>query len=216
MAERGKIIRPNGECRELKELLGTRRPHRAFLQEFRPAGDMYLRPEAAYGLHGDGHSARVNVWGQILSQLLDRRGVVVNPVEIGLFAMTHDLRRETDDHDPNHGIRSADFLREIYGHGSNGTVPAVTYLNTWHVPHDWLAPVMTPALAVAKEADTLERLRDEGAFDPRFLRLPESKLLVAPARTLCSLSSQLQIQYGLAPYESVMEAAVEMGLLTDR
>lgn len=215
MAERTFFFHPNGECKLLHEALGSGLPRRTFLETFRPRPDMYLRPDAMHGLHGDAHSARVNVWAQVLTSLADKRGVVSDPTALGMYALTHDLRRVDDCQDPGHGVRAADFFRAQYGTGDE-VADTVAYLNTWHVPDDERAPVMTTALAMAKDADNLDRVREKGEFDARYLRLPESRqLLVVPAQALFILSSQLQQERGFLPFDSVMEAAVRLGIVLD-
>lgn len=211
------FIHPNGECAQLKRILGKNLPYRSQLEEFRPLPQMYLRPDAIDGLHGDGHSARVTIHDQLLSRLLALRGIEVDPLTVGYFSKTHDLRRADDNHDPFHGKRAADYVAAYGGVVPTILVPAVSYLNEWHVPDDGLAPGMTYELAVAKDSDALDRVREKGALNPDFLRFPESReLLIRPAVLLYNMSTHIQDEYHLSPYDSVIQAAIEMDLVFDR
>ncbi|MCP4006649.1 MAG: hypothetical protein GY725_20920 [bacterium] len=62
------------------------------------------------GIHGVSHWARVRYNGLVLARLLGANARVVE-----LFAFLHDLRRENDSRDPEHGARAADLVREING-----------------------------------------------------------------------------------------------------
>lgn len=221
MIERVLRVHPNGECRELRHLLGPDIPDRSFFEEYRPYPAMYYRPEAALGIHGEGHSTRVNVNGQLLAGILNRLyGTEVDRAIIGQFAKTHDLMRQNDAHDPGHGERAAVAVRSVYGLVPERLVPAVAHLDHWHVPQDWEAP-MTPTLAVVKEGDGLDRFREldpeKGAFNPAFLRFEVSKdLLVRSARLLYQLSTEIERVYGLSPFDAAMEAGIMMGIIANK
>jgi len=62
------------------------------------------------GIHGVGHWARVRYNGLLLAR---QNGADRRVVE--LFAFLHDVRREHDGHDREHGERAADLVREIDG-----------------------------------------------------------------------------------------------------
>lgn len=215
MTERPRV-HPNGECSELRRVLGKDFLSRSFLEQFRPPGILYTRPEAWNGLHGEGHSTRVNILGQTEGLLLARRGIAIDPDAIGYFSMTHDLMRLFDTEDRGHGDRSAELVQ------SAGMVPVryrdqVAYLNRWHVPHDRFAPLMTYLLAVGKDGDGLDRVREKGALDPTFLRFPESQVLLLPvARLLFELSRQYEEWYHLSPFDAAIQAGSEMGIIGDR
>lgn len=65
-------------------------------------------PEPTEQIHGRKHSMRVMQNGMILSRLNGANAKVVQ-----LFAMYHDCRRHNDGHDPEHGKRAVELLREI-------------------------------------------------------------------------------------------------------
>ncbi len=62
------------------------------------------------GIHGFPHWQRVRENGIRLAAMTG-----ANPLVVGLFAILHDSRRESDGHDPDHGARAADFARTLAG-----------------------------------------------------------------------------------------------------
>jgi uncharacterized protein len=62
------------------------------------------------GIHGASHWARVRWNGLALCERTWANRTVVE-----LFAMVHDICRESDHHDPFHGARAAHFVHELRG-----------------------------------------------------------------------------------------------------
>ena len=62
------------------------------------------------GIHGASHWARVRWNGLALAEHTGANRTVVE-----LFAMVHDVCRQNDHHDPLHGTRAAEFVRELRG-----------------------------------------------------------------------------------------------------
>jgi uncharacterized protein len=62
------------------------------------------------GIHGEAHWARVCENGLRLAQQTG-----ADPEILELFAYLHDVRREDDGWDPEHGSRSAEFVRSLQG-----------------------------------------------------------------------------------------------------
>ncbi len=63
-----------------------------------------------WGVHGVTHWARVLENGVRLASLTGARLQVVR-----LFAVFHDSKRRNDNHDPNHGLRGAEFAARMRG-----------------------------------------------------------------------------------------------------
>jgi len=62
------------------------------------------------GIHGAPHWARVRQNGLLLLQ-----GTGANRKVVELFAFLHDVERQHDGHDPEHGLRAADLVNKIAG-----------------------------------------------------------------------------------------------------
>ena len=62
------------------------------------------------GIHGAPHWARVRLNGLRLASMTGANALVVE-----YFAFIHDLGRENDDYDPEHGLRAAKIARDING-----------------------------------------------------------------------------------------------------
>ncbi len=62
------------------------------------------------GIHGFRHWQRVRTNGLRLAHFTGARTEIVE-----LFSILHDLKRQNDDADPDHGKRVADFIRTIQG-----------------------------------------------------------------------------------------------------
>lgn len=195
-------------------LLSGELPSRSLLEQYQPKPEWFLRKQAINSIHGIGHETRVMVWQEILSRLLAIAGAKLDQEALRWAAATHDTQRLDDDYDWSHGERSA-----VWVTGNLDLEPAtlerVVYLNRWHVPPDHSAPQMTAELSVFKDADGLDRAR-LGDLNPRYLRHVQSRnLLIEPAEALYSLSSELQWRKSLAPFESVIAAAIKLGIIID-
>lgn len=131
-------------------------------------------------LHGAGHTARVMVWAAVLTQGTEWFEPVV------WAAACHDLRREDDGADPGHGFRAGAWVREALADRllrPPGELELIASACDWHVCPDRAARWNHPTLWLLKDADGLDRVRLYD-LDPRFLRHPETKRWVEPARAL--------------------------------
>ncbi len=61
------------------------------------------------GLHGLDHWQRVEKIGEFIA-----KSTAADSEVLKLFAYTHDLGRENDDEDPEHGFRSAEIVKDLY------------------------------------------------------------------------------------------------------
>ena len=131
-------------------------------------------------LHGLGHTARVMVWANVLTQGSEWFEPVV------WAAACHDLRRHDDGMDPQHGHRAAAWVRRHLP-GRLRQPPALLELIAeacaWHVCPDRRAEWDHPVLWMLKDADGLDRVRLYD-LDVRYLRHPETKRWVEQARAL--------------------------------
>ena len=64
-----------------------------------------------HGIHGLAHWQRVRDNGLRLAEVTG-----ANPRVIKLFAFIHDIRRQNDGHDPQHGARAAEWARSTVRH----------------------------------------------------------------------------------------------------
>jgi hypothetical protein len=200
---------------DIRVLLDGDLPSWSLLERYRPQEEWFLRAETIGSIHGINHEARVLVWQELLARLLIKDGFALDQEALRWAAVTHDTQRIDDGIDFPHGRRAAAWVRQQLQH----TIPApsletVVYLCAWHVPPDRSAPAMTPELAVFKDADGLDRVR-LGDLDPRLLRSDRSKQLLLPlAEALLEASEEREVRGGSGPFECVMAAAVELGLIT--
>jgi hypothetical protein len=130
--------------------------------------------------HGVGHTARVMVWAAVLT----RGTELFEPV---LWAAAcHDLRRQDDGADPNHGFRAGAWVRETLPtllREPPGQLELIARACDWHVCPDLRSRWDHPTLWLLKDADGLDRVR-LWDLDPRFLRRPEACDLVPQAQLL--------------------------------
>jgi uncharacterized protein len=138
-------------------------------------------------LHGCGHTARVMVWASVLT-----RGTTLHDTVVWAAAC-HDLRREDDGWDPEHGFRAGDWVRtQLAKHLTE--LPAnlewIASACDWHVCRDPDAEWNHPALWLLKDADGLDRARLYD-LDPGFLRHDETHEWIVPARDLFARTADL-------------------------
>jgi hypothetical protein len=128
-------------------------------------------------------------------------------------AATHDVGRHDDGRDPEHGLRSARWVREHRDALSvaldDRQLEALAYCCAWHVPPDAQAPALTNELVCLKDADGLDRVRIVD-LDPRQLRTERARQLPGPARRLYEASRRAG-EGGGDPWEQVRAAAVVQG-----
>lgn len=208
------IISIKAAVEEIKRLLGEDLPTRTLFARYRPPIHWFLRPEEVGGIHGINHEARVMIWQELLARLLMREGIKLDQEALRWAAATHDTRRIADGLDFPHGERAAAWVQQVLEHRLPGrSLETVMYLNRWHVPSDNDAPVITPELAVFKDADGLDRVR-LADLNPMFLRWHYSKtLLLSLAQALFEGSEIKRQREGYGLFDCVIEAAVELGFV---
>lgn len=161
-------------------------------------------------LHGVDHMARVFILQELICDKLNAKGIAVNREAVRWAAMAHDVGRVDDGVDLEHGLRSAQWIKDnLSDQMSPEILDTVTYIVHWHVPSDNEAPVMTTELKVLKDADALDRVR-LGDLDRRYLRIDASKSLINVAENL--YQSYLNEKANDA-FTSVIEAAQKINLV---
>jgi hypothetical protein len=202
--------------REIRRLLGEDLPPQSLFACYKPLDQWFLRQDDIGGIHGINHEARVMVWQEILARLLIKDGMKLDQEALRWAAATHDTQREADGSDYLHGERAAVWVEQTLEHRiPERSLETVVYLNRWHVPRDVYAPRMTPELAVFKDADGLDRVRIDD-LNPHFLRHDYAKtLLPHVAQALFDSCEIKQQQAGFQNFDSVIDVAVELGLVTD-
>jgi hypothetical protein len=188
-------------------------PSRALLEQYRPDASWFLRPASIGGIHGINHETRVLVWQELLGRLVMQDGQTLDHEALRWAAVTHDTQRATEGLDPLHGARAAEWVRtQMQGTLPASTLETLAYLVRWHVPPGSQPPQMTPELAVFKDADGLDRVR-LGGLITRYLRWDGSKQLLLPLAPALLAASNAKEREGAAPFDCVLDAAVELGLL---
>ncbi len=153
-------------------------------------------------LHGLGHSARVMVWTTVLAG----EGPLFEPA---LWAAAcHDLRREDDGADPEHGFRAGAWVRSRLQQMLReppADLELIARACDWHVCPDRRSDWDHPTLWLLKDADGLDRVR-LGDLDRRFLRHEETRRRVGDAQRLFDATARTQ-----GPKE-IWQAAQRLGL----
>lgn len=163
--------------------------------------------------HGVGHLTRVFMIQELICNLLEERGIAVNRDATRYAAMAHDVGRTHDGHDPDHGWRSADWIKNnLTDQMTPELLDTVTYIVHWHVPPDNDAPEMTTELQVLKDADGLDRVR-LGDLNVSYLRTDAAKELVDIAEQLYNLSLPIDSNQDKETFEDVLRAAKKLQLL---
>lgn len=68
-----------------------------------------------YSIHGPEHWHRVEDVGLKIAHLMESAGKLVDRDVVRLFAVLHDSRRESNNHDPGHGRRGAEYAKVARG-----------------------------------------------------------------------------------------------------
>jgi len=131
-------------------------------------------------LHGLGHTARVMVWAAVLT-----RGTCwFEPVVWA--AACHDLRREDDGPDPEHGFRAGVWVRQVLPSRLRQplhNLELIAQACDWHVCPDRHSGWDHEVLWYLKDADGLDRVRLYD-LDPSYLRHAETRQWIKAARQL--------------------------------
>jgi hypothetical protein len=131
-------------------------------------------------LHGIGHTARVMVWAAVLT----RDTPWFEPVVWA--ASCHDLRREDDGADPEHGFRAGAWVRKVLPGKLRQPLQDLELIAQacdWHVCPDPHSGWDHEVLWYLKDADGLDRVRLYD-LDPAYLRHTETRQWVKAAKQL--------------------------------
>lgn len=201
----------------LTERLAGQLPARSLLARYRPPTTWFARPDHIGGIHGIGHEARVLIWQELLARLVLADGQILDQEALRWAAVVHDTQRIEDGLDLPHGSRAAAWVkrkRTVRNTLTAPTLETLAYLCAWHVPGDAAAPTMTPELAVFKDADGLDRVR-LGDVNARYLRWDVSRDVLLPLASPLFRGSLTREWAGSDPFESALDAAVDLGLLLE-
>jgi hypothetical protein len=136
-------------------------------------------------VHGIGHTARVMVWAAVLTRGSSLFASVV------WAAACHDLRRENDGPDPEHGFRAGDWVRKVLLGKLQRPLPDLELIAQacdWHVCPDNHSGWDHEVLWYLKDADGLDRVRIQG-LDPSYLRHAETRQWIEQAERLYQVSA---------------------------
>ena len=162
------------------------------------------------GIHGISHVSRVLVWAGQIADALRAQGRLVDAEVVYCAAVTHDVGRYNDGADPEHGRRSAAWVRAhrafLPAALDDAQLERLAHCCEWHVPPDDHAPEMTNELTCLKDADGLDRVRIHD-LDPRQLRTARARQLTAEAQRLLDASRRPR---GGDPWERVRAAALAL------
>jgi hypothetical protein len=185
-------------------------PTRSLLQKYRPEKSWFLKQEMVNSIHGIGHETRVLVWQEILSRYVINSENMVDQEALRWSAVTHDTQRKNHYTDYEHGIRSAQWVKEeMKSVIAEKSLDEVYYLNQNHVPEDLLIKEIKPELLILKDADALDRLRIANDLNPLKLRLPITEKLIKKARLFCERTRNLQ------NFDQIIDEAVRINLVLE-
>jgi hypothetical protein len=139
-------------------------------------------------LHGLGHTARVMVWAAVLTRGTEWFEPVI------WAAACHDLRREDDGLDPDHGFRAGRWVRQhLPGKLSQplDELELIAQACDWHVCPDQLAGWDHPVLWLLKDADGLDRVRLYD-LEPSYLRHEQTPQWIEHATRLYEKTADVQ------------------------
>lgn len=157
--------------------------------------------------------ARVVILQELIAEQVEKSGTKLNREALRFAAMAHDVGRRDDGTDPQHGRRSAEWMRV---HLASMMTPEVldvaTYIVEWHVPADSEAPVMTTELQILKDADGLDRVR-LGDLNPAYLRTMAANKLIEIAQLLYEYSLPVRPVVQPETFADVVRAAKMIGVV---
>lgn len=152
-----------------------------------PHTDWFLRQPPS-DMHGVGHTARVMVWAAVLASGTPWLSQAV------WAAACHDLRRQDDGRDRDHGPRASEWIDQnlaaFYRLPADFLRP-VSLAVRWHCIPDPLIEWDHPLVRILKDADGLDRVR-LWDLNPDYLRLPGSREWIPYAEQLYCQSEFLQ------------------------
>ena len=125
-----------------------------------------------------------------------------------LGAICHDLRRESDGYDLQHGFRAGEWVRTVLPtllREMPADAEQIASACDWHVCRDADSEWDHPVLWRLKDADNLDRVRLYD-LDPEFLRHPETIARIGDAQELMEPTDHAN------DLAIVWQAAREMGL----
>jgi hypothetical protein len=181
----------------------------SLLDRYRPRPEWFAHDPA--GIHDIAHVTRVLVWAEQLAAWMNDHGRPVDAEVVRCAAVTHDVGRHDDGRDPEHGLRSARWVREhraaLPVALDDRQLDALAFCCEWHVPPDERAPYWTNELVCLKDADGLDRVRIFD-LDPRRLRTERARELTRAAQRLYDASRRAG---GGDPWQGVRDASLAQG-----
>lgn len=181
------------------------------LGDFELKNSMFTRPKHA-PIHGIGHIYRTMIGCALLGQLIQK------PRE-GLLAFCgayiHDLARETDGIEPEHGENAVlkhfpqfDRIWDKY----QLTEVEREYVKQAVIQHsvcEWLRPIDAGyhVMAILKDADALDRCRIED-LDPTWLRYQESHQLIKIIKQIYRSTKTINADLNFREFIDVAEIAI--------
>lgn len=118
------------------------------------------------GLHGLDHWQRVEKFGQFIASSTE-----ADPEVLKLFAYTHDLGRISDGDDPQHGLRSAKIVEDLYNQNiiklTKEQYNKLIYACSYHMVTTASSNDVT--IQACWDSDRLDLWRDGIEPDPKYL-----------------------------------------------
>ncbi|MBN1263167.1 MAG: hypothetical protein JW991_02300 [Candidatus Pacebacteria bacterium] len=207
-------------------------PNAGSLAQFAPQVGWFPSPERAFDwVHGIGHHARVLVLQEVRAQSLIESGAVPADIDreaLRWTAVTHDARRRSNLRSLDHGVEAAAWVDAVLPSDLPAeTCQKIKLILAHHDDEDGNLAQQLPELAILGDADKLERcrlehllpprtpakLRRRVGLDPTYLHYSDSILFAPLAEALFLLSRQNQKRYQRNPFQSVMDAALVLGVV---
>jgi hypothetical protein len=168
------------------------------------------------GVHDIFHAGKVLANVGDIGRWLKKDGIVVRLPELEQAAVKHDRKRKSDGFDLLHGWRAAVAERlEFAGELLHHDLGLIQTLCIWHVFDDWMTPKWIkelPEMKALEDGDALDRHRNGGDLDMRFLRLSQSYILVPITK---ALHDRVEARRGEAihPFDIISQEALAIGML---
>ncbi|MDZ7587608.1 MAG: hypothetical protein U0946_07690 [Patescibacteria group bacterium] len=161
------------------------------------------------------HNLRVLLYTRPILKLMETAiGEMFDSAAVEAVAIEHDRRRSGIKFDWWHGWLASRDLKTDFYWLSPKSLELAAQICKWHSVEDSLTPPWIKnkiEWAVFCDADNLDRTRI-GDFNPKYLRLFPSSIMVSVAKELCSLSAK-NLQRGAGGFDAVIEAGQEIGLI---